>query len=214
MQRRKGKGKIRQHAQFSNKGWSVAASYKAAKRIPDLLFAYRGNRFIIRSRTGNRVLCAKWPRNVAGEPPAERERKSRFRLSRDRSTEWRQPVAFLASLHRSERNGESELDRLRAKAEERRTLMLLIDKRVSERAASREARNVFGSFALSFLFLSFFLSVASRLLLADGVLEIDLCRYIWWAVIDKMLWDVSSILRLVWFVRRDRSLSLSRFENV
>lgn len=179
----------------------MAASYKAAKRIPDLSFAYRGNRFIIRSRTGNRVLCAKWPRNVAGEPPAERERKSRFRLSRDHSTEWRQPVAFLASLHRSERNGESELDRLRAKAEERRTLMLLIDKRVSERAASREARNVFGSFALSFLFLffslSFFLSVASRLLLADGVLEIDLCRYIWWAVIDKMLWDVSSILRLV-----------------
>lgn len=197
MQRRKGKGKIRcantRNSRIRDDRWPRVIKRQRGSQI----YRSRIAEIVSLSRTGNRVLCAKWPRNVAGEPPAERERKSRFRLSRDRSTEWRQPVAFLASLHRSERNGESELDRLRAKAEERRTLMLLIDKRVSERAASREARNVFGSFALSFLFLSFFLSVASRLLLADGVLEIDLCRYIWWAVIDKMLWDVSSILRLV-----------------
>lgn len=52
---------------------------------------------------------------------------------------------------------------------------MLIDKRVLERAASREARNVFGS--LDRLFLPSFLLLSSfRLLLVDGVLEIDLCR--------------------------------------
>lgn len=44
---------------------------KEGSRRRELLFAYRGNRFIIRSRSGNRVLCAKWH----GEPPAERERE-------------------------------------------------------------------------------------------------------------------------------------------
>lgn len=46
---------------------------KEGSRRRELLFAYRGNRFIIRSRSDNRVLCAKWPESSLLR---ERERES------------------------------------------------------------------------------------------------------------------------------------------
>lgn len=82
---------------------------KEGSRRRELLFAYRGNRFIIRSRSDNRVLCAKWP-----ESPLLRERE-RERVD---SVCLEIGANRLPSFHRSERNGKSELDRVRAKAEE------------------------------------------------------------------------------------------------
>lgn len=88
---------------------------KEGSRRRELLFAYRGNRFIIRSRSGNRVLCAKWH----GEPPAERERErvDSVCLEIGRRNGANRLPSWLPSIDPRE-TGESELDRVRAMGEE------------------------------------------------------------------------------------------------
>lgn len=93
----------------------------------------------------------------------------------------------------------------------------LLEKPDTDRQRATERRLCF--VPCSFFFLLFFLFLSSGwFTVARGwCIKIDLCRYIQWAVIDKMLWDVLSMLCMTGMIcvenivgEIDRELVLNR----
>lgn len=184
---------------------------KEGSRRRELLFAYRGNRFIIRSRSGNRVLCAKWH----GEPPAERERErvDSVCLEIGRRNGANRLPSWLPSIDPRE-TGESELDRVRAMGEEHWWCWSI---NACWGARLLEKHETFSDPLPSFLlFLSFFrLFLQLVAALVDGVLRLIYVGTSGGRSSTKCCGMYGIVVPCVWFVNGeiDRWVCISRWNG-